>query len=309
MSHHQGDYMADEYKMEDVDDLDEEFHDREMGGPESEVDVYDYLNSKTADTCSAQARRGKDIQGIPWERLTITREKYRQTRVEQYKNYENIPRSGDGSAKECKVTKKGGLFYEFKHNARSVKSTILHFQLRNLVWATSKHDVYLMSHFSVIHWSSLTCNMSEVLNVSGHVAPCEKHPGSLLEGFTQTQVSTLAVKDKLLVAGGFQGELICKVLKINYTETEAFTPFIGMQYLDRPGVSFCSRITYDDNAITNAIEIYASSSGAVHFIASSNDCGVRDFDMEDFQLSKHFHFPWPVNVSCIYQNFHFFRSN
>jgi hypothetical protein len=31
-----------------------------------------------------------------------------------------------------------------------------------------------------------------------------------------------------------------------------------MQHLDRPGVSFCSRTTYDDNAITNAIEIYAS---------------------------------------------------
>lgn len=29
-----------------------------------------------------------------------------------------------------------------------------------------------------------------------------------------------------------------------------------MQYLDRPGVSFCTRTTYDDNAITNAIEIY-----------------------------------------------------
>lgn len=39
----------------------------------------------------------------------------------------------------------------------------------------------------------------------------QKHPGSLLEGFSQTQVSTLAVKDNLLVAGGFQGELICKV--------------------------------------------------------------------------------------------------
>lgn len=46
-------------------------------------------------------------------------------------------------------------------------------QLRNLVWATSKHDVYLMSNFSVIHWSSLTCTRSEVLNVSGHVAPSE----------------------------------------------------------------------------------------------------------------------------------------
>lgn len=33
-----------------------------------------------------------------------------------------------------------------------------------------------------------------------------------MEGFTQTQISTLAVRDKLLIAGGFQGELICKVL-------------------------------------------------------------------------------------------------
>lgn len=38
-------------------------------------------------------------------------------------------------------------------------------------------------------------------------------------------------------------------------------------------------------------------SGAVHFTASNNDSGVRDFDMEKFQLSKHFRFPWPVNVS------------
>lgn len=39
----------------------------------------------------------------------------------------------------------------------------------------------------------------------------QKHGGSLLEGFTQTQISTLAVKDNIMVAGGFQGELICKV--------------------------------------------------------------------------------------------------
>jgi hypothetical protein len=38
-------------------------------------------------------------------------------------------------------------------------------------------------------------------------------------------------------------------------------------------------------------------SGAVHFIASNNDSGVRDYDMERFQLCKHFQFEWPVNVS------------
>ncbi|XP_022945249.1 uncharacterized WD repeat-containing protein C2A9.03-like [Cucurbita moschata] len=283
MSHYHGDdtdYMADEYEMEDIDDdMDDEYHGREMEGSDSDADEFN-SSSKIVDTTAAQARRGVDIQGIPWERLSITREKYRKTRLEQYKNYENIPNSGEGSEKDCKATEKGCSYYEFCRNSRSVKSTILHFQLRNLVWATSKHDAYLLSHFSVIHWSSLSCTKSEVLNVSGHVAPTEKHPGSLLEGFTQTQVSTLAVKDKLLVAGGFQGELICK-------------------HLDRPGVSFCSRTTYDDNAITNAVEIYTSASGAVHFTASNNDSGVRDFDMEKFQLSRHFRFPWPVNHGAL----------
>lgn len=56
-------------------------------------------NGRITDTSSAQARRGIDIQGIPWDRLSITREKYRQTRLEQYKNYENIPNSGELSLK------------------------------------------------------------------------------------------------------------------------------------------------------------------------------------------------------------------
>ncbi|KAH9798290.1 WD REPEATS REGION domain-containing protein [Citrus sinensis] len=234
-------YVADDYEMAEVDD-DMYFRARLMGDSESDDDdddEYDHLDNKITDTTAADARRGKDIQGIPWERLSITREKYRQTRLEQYKNYENIPQSGEGSEK-----------------------------LRNLVWSTSKHDVYLMSHFSIVHWSSLSSKRTEVLDVSGHVAPCE------------TQVSTLAVRDNLLIAGGFQGELICK-------------------YLDQPGVSFCSRTTYDENAITNAVEIYNSPSGGIHFMASNNDCGVRDFDMERFQLSKHFSFPWPVNHTSL----------
>ncbi|XP_071692878.1 uncharacterized WD repeat-containing protein C2A9.03-like [Rutidosis leptorrhynchoides] len=279
--HHEDDeFVADEYEMEDVDDnMDDEYHGRDIGS-DSDVDEYDYMNNKLQDTSAAQARRGKDIQGIPWDRLSITREKYRQTRLEQYKNYENIPQSGANSEKDCKVTNKTGLYYDFRRNSRSVKSTILHFQLRNLVWATSNHNVYFMSHFCINHWSSLTCNKKDILNLSGHVAPCEKHPGSLLEGFTQTQVSTMAVKDNLLVAGGFQGELICK-------------------YLDRPGVSFCTRTTYDENAITNALDIFTTPSGAVHFNASNNDCGVREFDMENFRMTKHFRYPWPVNHTSI----------
>ncbi|KAI3675510.1 hypothetical protein L1987_85100 [Smallanthus sonchifolius] len=51
--------------------------------------------TKVTDTSPAQARTEKDIQGIPWERLNITRESYRRTRLEQYRNYENVPLSDD----------------------------------------------------------------------------------------------------------------------------------------------------------------------------------------------------------------------
>lgn len=46
-------------------------------------------------------------------------------------------------------------------------------QLRNLVWATSKHDVYLISNDSLMHWSSISRNLSEVLNFSGRIVPTE----------------------------------------------------------------------------------------------------------------------------------------
>ncbi|XP_057957703.1 uncharacterized WD repeat-containing protein C2A9.03-like [Malania oleifera] len=272
------DYMVDEEEMVDfVDEMDEDVNDR--GGGEMAFDEYDML-TKVTDTSAAQARRGKDVQGIPWGRLNITRESYRLTRLEQYKNYENVPSSGEVVDKECKPVQKGGNYFDFFHNTRLVKPTILHFQLRNLVWANSKHDVYLMSNYSVMHWSSLSCNLSEVLNFAGHVAPKERHNGSLMEGFTQTQISTLAVKDNYMVAGGFQGELTCK-------------------RLDKHGVSFCARTTYDENAITNAVEIFDSVSGGTHFMAANNDCGVREYDTETFQLLNHFHFPWPVNHASV----------
>lgn len=46
-------------------------------------------------------------------------------------------------------------------------------QLRNLLWATSKHDVYLVQNFSVMHWNSLLRRGTEVLNVAKPIVPTE----------------------------------------------------------------------------------------------------------------------------------------
>lgn len=44
------------------------------------------------------------------------------------------------------------------------------------------------------------------------------------------------------------------------TDNLLMVSFVNMmQQLDREGVSFCCRTTFDDNAITNALEIFNTS--------------------------------------------------
>lgn len=126
-SNHELEYVVDDYtdfddftdspRSSDVeDDVDSDFED-------------DFELSKSKDDTSAlEARNGKDIQGIPWERMNFTRDKYRETRLKQYKNYESLSCSHEDLEKECKEVEKGHNFYDFQFNTRLVKSTIVHFQ-------------------------------------------------------------------------------------------------------------------------------------------------------------------------------------
>uniref|UniRef100_A0A7N0UN76 Transducin/WD40 repeat-like superfamily protein n=1 Tax=Kalanchoe fedtschenkoi TaxID=63787 RepID=A0A7N0UN76_KALFE len=239
------------------------------------VDDFDLDKPKT-DTSALEARSGKDIQGIPWERLNFSRDHYRDSRLRQYKNYESIPHSRAGLEKEFKRVDMGSKFYDFQFNTRLVKSTIVHFQLRNLLWATSKHDVYLMQNYSVMHWSSLLRRGKEVLNVAKPIVPPQKNTGALVQPLSRVQISTMKLMDNLMVAGGFNGELICK-------------------YLDRPGVEFCTKITNSVNAITNAVEAYHDSNGSVRVMTANNDARVTVFDTEKFSCLSRFNFDWSVN--------------
>ncbi|AEE36064.1 unnamed protein product [Arabidopsis thaliana] len=276
----------------DLEYLVDEFHaDFDDDEPFGEVDVtsesdsdfmdsdfdFELSESKTNNETSAlEARNGKDIQGIPWESLNYTRDRYRENRLLHYKNFESLFRSREELDKECLQVEKGKNFYDFQFNTRLVKSTIAHFQLRNLVWATSKHDVYFMNNYSLMHWSSLLQRGKEVLNVAKPIVPSMKQHGSLSQSVSRVQISTMAVKDDLIVAGGFQGELICK--KIN-----------------EPEVAFCTKLTSADNDITNSVDIYNAPSGSLRVMTANNDCTVRLFDATNFALLNRFAFHWSVN--------------
>ncbi|XP_010916899.1 uncharacterized WD repeat-containing protein C2A9.03 isoform X2 [Elaeis guineensis] len=263
-------------------EFDDEF---EMNGQQSEDRDADLVEDEDAtkqtnDTSASEYRKGKDIQGIPWERLNHRREKYREIRLKQYKNYRNLPRTRDELEKECKQVERSCTFYDFHFNTRLVKSTIVHFQLRNLLWATSKHDVYTMQNYAVMHWSSLLRRGKEVLNVAGQIIPAKKYPGSSAQSLSRVLISSMVVKDNLMAAGGFQGELICK-------------------YLNQSGVAFCTKITNDANAITNTVDIYQSSNGSTQVMTANNDCCVRVFDIEKFVLLNHLSFSWSVNNTSV----------
>ena len=229
------------------------------------------LNTEMNDTSALEYRQGKDMQEIPWERLNYSRDQYRQMRLKQYKNYQSLARPRDALAKECQRAETRDAFYDFHLNTRHVKPTIVHFQLRNLLWATSKHDVYVTQNYSVMHWSSLLRRGKEVLNVAG--------PNQDMRGgrpLSRVQISTMMVKDNLLAAGGFHGELICK-------------------YVDQPGVAFCTNLAGNKKSITNAVEIYKSPNGSTRVMAANNDCVVRTFDTEKYSLLTQFPFAWSVN--------------
>ncbi|XP_021980377.1 uncharacterized protein LOC110876516 [Helianthus annuus] len=121
---------------------------------EEETDNEDQIGYGS-NTSAAQARTGKYIQGFPWRGMHLTREQYRRGRRYNTKTMKTFP-------------------YPVKLLIRAVTPTVVHFQLRNMVCATSKHDVYVVSNDSIMHWSLVSQNITEILNISRHVAPTER---------------------------------------------------------------------------------------------------------------------------------------
>uniref|UniRef100_A0A0D3H049 Uncharacterized protein n=2 Tax=Oryza TaxID=4527 RepID=A0A0D3H049_9ORYZ len=233
------------------------------------------------DVSVEDVRDGKDMQGIPWEKIVFRRDQYREMKMKNYRNYQNLSYAREEALKDCKKVEKDSPYYDFQYNTRRARPSIVHFQLRNLVWATTKHDVYTVHNQSVTHWSSLDQTSTELINADDCIIPKQRGHGS--QSVAMVQVTTMAVDDSLLVIGGFQGELICK-------------------RLEDDGVLFSTRVTDDENAITNSLEIYQDPTGSRRLVAANNDCSVRIFDIEYFDLLKHYVFPWSVNILVFNQS-------
>ena len=95
-------------------------------------------------------------------------------------------------------------------------------------------------------------------------------------------VSTTCVRDGMMAAGGFAGELVTLCL--------------------RSGASRSMRITQDDNGITNAIEFFHTRSGAEVLVSSNNDMMTRFYDLESMRCLARHRYPWAVNYATASQD-------
>eukprot|EP00775_Hariotina_reticulata_P005629 gene5629-5868_t len=193
------------------------------------VEEFDIDEQEAKDTTAIQHfHDGRDVQGIPWESLQVSREEYRRQRLQEYQNYMNCIDKADwprvrqemvqGWPQPTRLPTECGL-YAFTRNWRGVSSSIVHFQLRNLLWAVSPHDVFVVYDNRVQPQRLVTecdssTSASDVLDLRG--AP----RGHRIPGLGKVQVSTLCVSGGLLAAGGFTGELV--LARLWRTDEEAW---------------------------------------------------------------------------------------
>lgn len=154
----------------------------------------------------------------------------------------------------------------FRYCTRRVRCSIMHFQLRNLVWAPTPHDVYvLQQEQKIVHWDSVTTRRRVVLDLSG--------ADPLLSA---VQVSTIMAAGGLLVAGGLHSELVAVDARTGR-------------------VLFNGHTSTDEQSITNAVDMHEDASHGVRVVTSSNDCGVREYDGSTFDVVNHTRCGWAVN--------------
>ncbi|KAM3586886.1 hypothetical protein VKS41_001936 [Umbelopsis sp. WA50703] len=213
--------------------------------------------------------RGEDMQGIDWDQLHIRRDQYRQQRIDVYqnRNYENLRASHEGILKEVKAVRPDGEFYEFRYTNLSEKCSIVHFQLRNLLWAPSKNEIYYTLKNEVRVWSPQLRTSESVLN--------------LTRDGINIKASTMACRNGVLVVGGNSGEFALKRMDgINATE-------------------HWGTITSDASGITNHIDLINDRNGVFQALISSNDFRARLMDINTSKITREFHFPWAVNCSTM----------
>ncbi|KAK8233255.1 WD40-repeat-containing domain protein [Phyllosticta capitalensis] len=212
-----------------------------------------------------------DLQGINWEKLETTREQARSARSSLY--YLTGQSLLPPSTARLPGTER---YVDFRRTNTNHHALIAHFQLRNLISATSRQDIYYAGRSRIMRTDSLGQSTSCVMDLA-------RTPFSPLHSatFDITSMATSAA-DNLLIAGAFHGEFALTSLSAAHGT--------------KPTQGF---ITHHPNGITNHVHIFPSRSGSAPTAAfSSNDRCMRLLDCTTATLTATHKYQEAINCSA-----------
>ncbi|KAI8344675.1 WD40-repeat-containing domain protein [Chlamydoabsidia padenii] len=226
---------------------------------------------------------GVDIQGIIWSQQRMTREAYRERRLVEFDSYLSLKKDrGDltveDSIKNQKVknVRRDQRFYDFKYAKLNESCGIGHFQLRNLLSATSKNTVHYICGNTVRQWSPQRQTSKEILDLN-LIYPTH---------YRTLKISSMASKDNILFVGGFLGDYV-------------------LQRLDSSlSLPHCGIISDQNTGIVNHADIVTGKNGNWQVLVSDNDSKTRLLNVNTLQMEQSFTFPFPVNCSAMSQDKH-----
>ncbi|KAL7750396.1 hypothetical protein RI367_004169 [Sorochytrium milnesiophthora] len=262
-----GDADAEEYTEEteaesehdDEEEDDEDYYDGHLG----------LLRKMPAEVTREDHLRGTDVQGVDWSALPISRDRYRDERIKASKSFRNTLYDLSNLRTLLPVQSRVP-FYQFNHSNLAEKCCFNHFQLRNLIWATSHNEVVFAHDHYVRRWNSALRQTTTLIDsFSDHKVA----PGGPIK------ITTMTAGLGIMAVGGMLGQYVIRAMR------KSSTPATGL-------------LMRDNLAITNYMEVAETLSGSVTVLASSNDQKVRRLDAATNTIVQSIDLPWPVNC-CV----------
>jgi DNA-binding beta-propeller fold protein YncE len=175
------------------------------------------------------------------------------------------------TSKQSKRPASRESYFKFRQMNSAINPYVRHFQLRNLITATSQSDVYYASRFHVCHTDGQRVRNAMDLTPASTTWPL---PRAL-------SITCLGSSSDVLVVGGFTGEYALKHL--------------GSE-IDAPIVQ--GFLTHDSNGITNHVHTFNNrNSNQTQVAFCSNDRRLRLLDCHTNTITSTFAYPKAINCS------------
>jgi len=216
-----------------------------------------------------------DYQGINWEARKTRRSAVREAR-EDFES-DRLPQCLKEVRKYIPPTANTDDFFQFKRISTTPRAFIPHFQLRNIITATSRNDIFFAKGHRVWRTDAEGTEADAIVDLGKHINP-------------DASITTIASHDNVLIAGAFEGEYAITNLASTYGSpftfgrTSDFTTDTKSQIVNHMHL-FASRRTYTPQAVL-----------------CSNDHRLRVLDCETNTFTHSFLYSAAVNCSATSPN-------